>query len=116
MSLVKFEVIKKAIERTKVELGVLQELIDRGGDNNFAAQMIDAKTQELTALEEKYKEAEEPKFILIISKEIDRYLEWASAAYLMHKSRIVRDAIEDRMSGDKEYKKDYKLHLAAKVK
>lgn len=44
------------------------------------------------------------KFILIISAEIDRYLEWSSQENRMHKAQIVRDAIEKVMQKDKEYK------------
>lgn len=44
------------------------------------------------------------KFILIISPEIDRYLEWASENKRMHKAQIVRNAVEDMMKKDKEYK------------
>ena len=44
------------------------------------------------------------KFILIISAEIDRYLEWSSQENRMHKAQIVRDAIEKVMLKDKEYK------------
>jgi len=45
------------------------------------------------------------KFILIISPEIDRYLEWASQENRVHKAQIVRDAIEKVMKKDKDYKK-----------
>jgi hypothetical protein len=45
------------------------------------------------------------KFILIISSEIDRYLEWASQEFRMHKAQIVREAIEKVMRKDREYKK-----------
>jgi hypothetical protein len=45
------------------------------------------------------------KFILIISAEIERYLEWASDFRRMHKAQIVRAAIEEMMDKDKEYKK-----------
>lgn len=45
------------------------------------------------------------KFILIISSEIDRYLEWSSQENRMHKAQIVRDAIEKVMNKDSEYKK-----------
>jgi len=45
------------------------------------------------------------KFILIISPEIDRYLEWAGQAKRMHKAQIVREAVEYVMSKDKDYKK-----------
>ncbi|HEC63939.1 MAG TPA: hypothetical protein ENI23_01450 [bacterium] len=43
------------------------------------------------------------KFILIISPEIDRYLEWASDYKRMHKAQIVRNAVEDMLEKDKEY-------------
>ncbi|HRN86712.1 MAG TPA: nucleoside 2-deoxyribosyltransferase [Candidatus Dojkabacteria bacterium] len=45
------------------------------------------------------------KFILIISSEIDRYLEWSSQENRMHKAQIVRDAIEKVMNKDTDYKK-----------
>lgn len=44
------------------------------------------------------------KFILIISPEIDRYLQWASEERRMHKAQIVRNAVEDIMDRDKDYK------------
>lgn len=44
------------------------------------------------------------KFILIISPEIDKYLEWSASERRQHKAQIVRNAIEDTMEKDKEYK------------
>lgn len=44
------------------------------------------------------------KFILIISPEIDQYLEWSSDTRRMHKAQIVRNAVEEAMKKDKEYK------------
>ncbi len=44
------------------------------------------------------------KFILIISPEIDRYLDWAAQTKRMHKAQIVRNAIENTLKRDKEYK------------
>lgn len=44
------------------------------------------------------------KFILIISPQIDKYLEWAASEKRMHKAQIVREAIEDMMNKDKDYK------------
>ncbi len=44
------------------------------------------------------------KFILIISPEIDRYLDWASQTKRMHKAQIVRNSIESNMRKDREYK------------
>ena len=45
------------------------------------------------------------KFILIISSQIDQYLEWASVNRRMHKAQVVRRAVEVVMNEDKEYKK-----------
>jgi hypothetical protein len=45
------------------------------------------------------------KFILIISPEIDRYLEWVSDNRRMHKAQVVRNAVEDIMKKDKDWKK-----------
>lgn len=53
----------------------------------------------------KAKQQLDTKFILIISPEIDRYLEWASSTRRMHKAQVVRNAVEDAMSKDKEWKK-----------
>lgn len=44
------------------------------------------------------------KFILIISPEIDKYLEWTATERRMHKAQVVREAIEDMMNKDKDYK------------
>lgn len=44
------------------------------------------------------------KFILIISPEIDRYLDWASNTKRMHKAQIVRNSIEAAMKKDREFK------------
>ncbi|MBD3281061.1 hypothetical protein GF389_06135 [Candidatus Dojkabacteria bacterium] len=44
------------------------------------------------------------KFILIIPAEIDRYLEWASDYKRMHKAQIVRQAIEEYMERDEDWK------------
>ncbi len=44
------------------------------------------------------------KFILIISPEIDRYLDWASNTKRMHKAQIVRNSIEQAIKKDKDYK------------
>ena len=50
------------------------------------------------------------KFILIISPEIDRYLQWASENRRMHKAQVVRLALEDVMEKDKEYKASLKIN------
>ncbi len=44
------------------------------------------------------------KFILIISPEIDRYLDWASQNKRMHKAQIVRNALETIIKKDKDYR------------
>jgi nucleoside 2-deoxyribosyltransferase len=43
------------------------------------------------------------KFILIISPQIDKYLEWAASERRMHKAQVVREALEAQMNKDKEY-------------
>ena len=45
------------------------------------------------------------KLIMIISPEIDGYLQWASDNRRMHKAQVVRRAVEEVMRNDKEYKK-----------
>lgn len=49
------------------------------------------------------KKIQDTKFILIISPEIDRYLEWSAEKRRMHKAQIVRDAVETMMEKDKEF-------------
>lgn len=49
------------------------------------------------------KDKMDTKFILIISPEINRYLEWSADQRRMHKAQIVRNAVEDTMAKDKEY-------------
>ncbi len=43
------------------------------------------------------------KFILIISPEIDRYLEWVSKNRRMHKAQAVRRALEQKMIEDSNF-------------
>lgn len=50
------------------------------------------------------KEQIDTKFILIISPEIDKYLSWASDERRMHKAQLVRNAVEEMMAKDKDYK------------
>ncbi len=52
----------------------------------------------------KVKKELDTKFILIISPEIDRYLEWASEFRRMHKAQVVRESVEAVIKKDKEYK------------
>lgn len=61
----------------------------------------------IETIEKSLKEAAgklDSKFILIISPEIDRYLEWSAQTKRMHKAQIVRNAVEQQMKKDKEYK------------
>ncbi len=53
---------------------------------------------------EEAKKMIDTKFILIISPEIDKYLGWAADVRRMHKAQVVRNAVEDAMAKDKEYK------------
>ncbi|MBN2015431.1 nucleoside 2-deoxyribosyltransferase [Candidatus Dojkabacteria bacterium] len=66
----------------------------------------DDKTLETTLKEflRSSKQKLDTKFILIISPEIDRYLEWASDFKRMHKAQIVRNAVENDMNSDKDYR------------
>lgn len=53
------------------------------------------------------------KFILIISPEIDKYLEWAGSERRMHKAQIVRNAVEATMENDADYQKFLKQQTIA---
>ena len=46
------------------------------------------------------------KFILILPREIDKYLNWVADFRRMHKAQIVREAMEVQMKKDKDWK-DY---------
>lgn len=64
--------------------------------------------KELNDFLSKVKTMIDTKFIMIISPQIDQYLEWASSANRMHKAQVVRKALEKMMLEDKEYKKAMK--------
>lgn len=64
--------------------------------------------QLLVKYTEEIKSQLDTKFILIISPEIDRYLQWASENRRMHKAQVVRIALEEVMEKDKEYQKHLK--------
>lgn len=66
-----------------------------------------SSTDIIAVIESSLKEAAsklDSKFILIISPEIDRYLDWASQTKRMHKAQIVRNALEQTMKKDREYR------------
>lgn len=48
------------------------------------------------------------KFILIISQDIERYLNWCTKSKRMHKAQVVRNAIEGVMKKDEQFKKESK--------
>jgi len=58
----------------------------------------------LTGFFSEVKSILDTKFILIISPEIDRYLQWTSESRRMHKAQVVRQALDEIMEKDKEYK------------
>ena len=79
----------------------------KGSTNKlFTLKEYDSKTLEkvLGSYITSVKSIIDTKFILIISPEIDRYLQWASESRRMHKAQVVRLALEDVMEKDKEYK------------
>lgn len=45
------------------------------------------------------------KFNIVLSKEIDNYLDWASFFYKKNKSEVIRDIIAKRMKDDSNYEK-----------
>lgn len=70
----------------------------------YAAYSADTVKSVIESALEEAKMNLDTKFILIISPEIDKYLEWSSSERRMHKAQIVRNAVESAMSKDKEYK------------
>lgn len=103
--------IARALNEKKIVIGMYDEnkksalaeyksksLLQFSYNKNNVSEVID------TAIT-KAKGKLDTKFILIISSEIDRYLEWASQEKRMHKAQIVRDAVESVINKDKDYKK-----------
>jgi hypothetical protein len=77
---------------------------------NSSKNMIYSKYNEKNigeVIEKTVKEATkrlDSKFILIISPEIDRYLDWSSSTKRMHKAQVVRNALDQMMKKDRDYK------------
>lgn len=96
-------VLRKKTKKEKV----VHHLIDSGKVKQIKYKEYET-AEDIQALVKEFvqtsKEIMDTKFIMIISPEIDRYLEWASDYKRMHKAQIVRTAIEDYMADDKEWK------------
>lgn len=102
--------IARALDEKKVVIALEEESANNSKDlpknKSLIIKKYSQKDLALT-LEKALKEAEgklDSKFILIISPEIDRYLEWASQNKRMHKAQLVRNAVEQQMKKDKDYK------------
>lgn len=102
--------IARALDEKKVVIALEEEGSNNSKDlpKNKSLIVKRYSSKDLVPVIEKaIKEAEsklDSKFILIISPEIDRYLEWAAQAKRMHKAQIVRNAVEQQMKKDKDYK------------
>lgn len=72
---------------------------------NFTAYTLKDLENIINEYVNKVKKLIDTKFILIISPEIDTYLQWASDNRRMHKAQVVRRAVEEVMRNDKEFKK-----------
>lgn len=106
--------IARALDERKVVLAMYREEVGKAPTSPFLGNTSKNflyrgyKRDNITQiLEESLKIARDQvdtKFILIISPEIDKYLEWASTERRMHKAQLVRNAVEDMMNKDKEYK------------
>lgn len=87
---------------------VMSEVIEGNPSRYFSYEKYNSTEDLEKKVKDFLKDAKEKldtKFILIISPEIDRYLEWASDFKRMHKAQIVRNAVEKDMEDDKEYKR-----------
>lgn len=105
--------IARALDEKKVVIAFEDEkskdqfvVIHGNQSKQIVAAKYNAKNiEEVTS--EAIKEASgklDSKFILIISPEMDRYLNWASKVKRTHKAQVVRSALEAMMKKDKEYK------------
>ncbi len=108
--------ISTAINEKKPILTLSDEKFGKDSESfwNYAIKnkLLTSKTYSLKTVEtviseflNSIKKIIDTKFILIISPEIDTYLQWASDNRRMHKAQVVRRAVEEIMVLDKEYKK-----------
>jgi len=112
-----FFIIASALNEKKPVLALINNKRTSLSDNNlsnfsqknklFFYKEYTEKTleQEIAKFITDVKKIIDTKFILIISSQIDQYLEWASINRRMHKAQVVRRAVEVVMNEDKEYKK-----------
>ena len=112
-----FFIIASALNEKKPVLALINNKRTSLSDNNlsnfsqknklFFYKEYTDKTleQEIAKFITNVKKIIDTKFILIISSQIDQYLEWASINRRMHKAQVVRRAVEVVMNEDKEYKK-----------
>jgi hypothetical protein len=106
--------IARALAEKKIVIAIHKDgktsgYIDSVQENNSRSLILASYTDKniVEVVEKAVEEAKsklDTKFILIISPEIDRYLDWAGQTKRMHKAQIVRNAIENVMAKDKEYK------------
>lgn len=105
--------ISKAIGERKVVIALHKDKstnssIDALTTNNSKNLLVrkysaeNLEKQLLNSIEEA-KSKLDTKFILIISSEIDRYLDWSSQTKRIHKAQVVRTAVEAMMKKDKDY-------------
>ncbi|MEP7103855.1 MAG: hypothetical protein ABI721_04060 [Candidatus Dojkabacteria bacterium] len=107
--------VARALDEKKVVIALEEEksknqfVVIHGNKNRqIVHAKYNAKNIE-TVIADVVKEASsrlDSKFILIISPEMDRYLNWASKVKRTHKAQVVRTALEALIKKDKEYK-DY---------
>ncbi len=91
----------------KKRIGFLADILGGNTAKIFKLVQYDEIEKSLAEVDAFLKSARDmidTKFILIISPEIDRYLEWVAEERRMHKAQVVRNAIEDMMAKDKDYK------------
>lgn len=106
--------VAKALDEKKMVIALYKKITNKENLNFFTNQksrnliMVEYSDDDLKEKIDKAlskaKKLMDSKFILIISPEIDRYLDWASTNKRMHKAQIVRNALESAIKKDKGYK------------
>ncbi len=105
--------VARALSEKKIVLALSQsgkndafDYVQKNKFKNLISMDYDAKNinQVVDKALDLAKKMMDTKFILIISPEIDRYLDWASQTKRMHKAQIVRNSIESMIRKDKDYK------------
>lgn len=90
-------------EKGQKPSAIIKESANKSKLLHFAEYTDKSLEKEIKSFLNELKKIMDTKFILIISPEIERYLEWSADNRRLHKAQVVRQSVEDTMEKDKEY-------------